>query len=138
MILYHGSPIQGLKIIKSNNIHRLNMNDKKKYIHLTEDIGFAACYGIRWNDSTFNQGYINDKLYFAGNISVDKLPDTLFSIYEVEIPHNLIKVGTKRYITDNETLSVLKEHKYKSFRDAIKNNIFDITYVSKDVYLKMI
>ena len=140
MILYHGSPIQGLKNLNHNNLHRYNKDDSTKYIYLTPDINFAACYGIRWNDSTFRQGYVNDDLYFAStsDIPINKLPDTSFSIYEVDIPDNKVtKIGKNKYICKSSSIPVKKEYKYKSFRDVFINEIFDINYVSLDKYYKI-
>ena len=140
MILYHGSPIQGLKNLNHNNLNRYNKNDDTKYIYLTSDINFAACYGIRWDDSTFRQGYVNDDLYFAStsNIPINKLPDTSFSIYEVDIPDNkIIKIGKNKYVCKSSSIPVKNEYKYKSFRDVFINEIFDINYVSIDKYYKI-
>ena len=140
MILYHGSSIQGLKNLNHNNLNRYNKNDDTKYIYLTSDINFAACYGIRWDDSTFRQGYVNDDLYFAStsNIPINKLPDTPFSIYEVDIPDNkIIKIGKNKYVCKSSSIPIKKEYKYKSFRDVFINEIFDINYVSLDKYYKI-
>lgn len=73
-VVYHASPVQNLKIIKSSGLHH-----GKHWIYATPDKAFAATYLAKWEDLDFSQGRCDSKeksIHF-----VERYPHALEEIF---------------------------------------------------------
>jgi len=123
-ILYHASPVQGLKEIEPRRDH-INPKVKQACVYASPNKDYAACFGGRWHDDIGTLSVFTSngkrKLYFGLTDKIDITKPC--SLYEI------IDDGTGLAVNNYEiafthSMKVHKETKYKSFKDMlIKNNI---------------
>ena len=130
--LYHGSRIQGLKeIIPHNN--SISKIGNVCAVYATSDKRFAACYGALWNDSIARQGSWDNWNTVIMGISNAVDINSPCSLYELENDGSFFKISSKEVVSLN-TIKVIKEYKYSSYKEMLKKNNVKIT--SYDNYIK--
>lgn len=129
MKLYHGSRIQGLKIINpSKNNYDTEVKNNKVYASI--DKRFAACFGAKWDYNCADLGsWDNYKTLIFGITNFVNLNQPC-SLYDVECD-NFIPLNQKEFIS-KEPVKVIKEIKYNSFKDMLLNN--DVKIVTHEEY----
>ena len=142
-ILYHASPVQDIK--KFKRFEDTSGNNKGKIIFATPQRGFAAAFGVRWNDGTAsleikqkggkknaptNESFDKAVLKITGDIDIDK-PASMY-----KLKGNFKEM---RYLDDveqytDQDVEIVSEEKYKTFRDMAKENGVEIRNIS-DKYI---
>lgn len=119
-VLYHGSPIQGLKYIEPRQ-ESINVNvGKKRLVYATDDIRFAACYGTTWHDDIAKQGSWDHWNTVTMGIS-DKVDVTKpCSIYELYNDGSFLRIATKEVVSGSK-IKVKREIRYTSYLDMLKD-----------------
>lgn len=125
-ILYHGSRIQGLKILNTNyNISNIDMNDKRKWIYAATNKTVASAFTFFWyNDMGIKFGRVNNGPW-TFEIPKKLLPliQNPCSIYIVS-SDGFIKAegGLMEEYRTNKSVKVLEEEKYKSSKECMLKN----------------
>jgi hypothetical protein len=126
MRLYHGSNIQGLKVINPSK----NNYDPEVKVYMSVDKRFAACFGTKWNYNYADLGsWDNYKTLIFGITNLVNL-DQPCSLYEVEC-NNFIQLYPMEFIS-KEPVKVIEEIRYNSFKDMLLNN--DVKIVTHKEY----
>ena len=132
MILYHGSNIQNLKVLKSSYNTNKHIETNKHFIYLSPDKQFASCFCVSWNNGTARQGYFDGVLYFAPKESVDLYAPA--SIYIVDVDENKLDfINNHMCIYKGNRLNIKDEIKYKTGMDALKE--MNVNIISYDEYM---
>ena len=118
--LYHGSRIQNLKEITPHN-DSISRIGNVSAVYATKDKRFAACYGTLWNDDIAKQGSWDDWNTVVMGISDKVDMDSPCSLYELENDGSFFEISSKEVASLN-TIKVIKEHKYSSYREMLKKN----------------
>ena len=128
--LYHGSRIQNLKEITPHN-NSISRIGNASAVYATKDKRFAACYGALWNDDIAKQGSWDDWNTVVMGISDKVDMDSPCSLYELENDGSFFEISSKEVASLN-TIKVIKEHKYSSYREMLKKN--GVKTISYDNY----
>ena len=128
--LYHGSRIQNLKEITPHN-DSISRIGNVSAVYATKDKRFAACYGTLWNDDIAKQGSWDDWNTVVMGISDKVDMDSPCSLYELENDGSFFEISSKEVASLN-TIKVIKEHKYSSYREMLKKN--GVKTISYDNY----
>ena len=134
--IYHGSPVQNIKEVKAFHNDRI-YSELGPVIFTSSYPSFAACYGIRWDDTKMKQNmdWDNDTLTSVSIALTD--PDIIkdwdkpCSLYELENHGNFKQLPNHpcEIISPNPA-KVIKETKFNSFWDMAKK--FGIKIISPD------
>lgn len=125
-VLYHGSPIQGLKYIEPRQKSiNTNICNKGRLVYATDDIRFAACFGATWHDDIAKQGSWDDWNTVTMGIS-DKVDVTKpCSIYELYNDGSFLRIATKEVVSSSK-IKVKREIRYASYLDMLKDNGIEV------------
>ena len=121
--LYHGSHIQGLKILSPKFNTSRPMNHKGNYVYAAENKKIASGFTFSWTDADgIKYGGMNDILEIQIPKRLIKLIKKPCSLYKVD-SSSFIKANTgfKEYISKKD-VKVLDEEKYRSAEECMKKN----------------
>ena len=136
--LYHGSPIQNLKYIEARKESSCKyIKDNDKHIFASPNKSFAACFGVKWNDDIARQGSWDKWNHTVMGIDFNKIDidNSPCSIYELE-PNTFKHLHGQEWVSDSTKVKVIKEIKYKSFREMLEKN--GVIIISLDQYKKSV
>lgn len=127
--LYHGSPLQGLKVINAFAEHKPEWFTKEERVFASPEKAFAACYGARWHDGIAHQGTFDGVLYYAPTDEVDM--GSPCSLYEIVNDGTFIMRGHHECYTTHP-VRVKKEVTFNSFSDMLK--AFNVNIIPYEEY----
>lgn len=127
--LYHGSPLQGLKVINAFAEHKPEWFTKEERVFASPEKAFAACYGARWHDGIAHQGTFDGVLYYAPTDEVDM--GSPCSLYEIVNDGTFVMRGHHECYTTHP-VRVKKETKFNSFLDMLK--AFNVNIIPYEEY----